>query len=63
VRAELLKLKMRTAFGDYAVDQDGFQTAHKMVMIQWQDGKRIVVWPDDLANGKVRYPTPPWNQR
>ena len=63
VRAELLKLKMRTAFGDYAVDQDGFQVAHKMVMIQWQDGKRIVVWPDDLANGKPRFPTPPWNQR
>ena len=63
VRAELLKLKLRTAFGDYAVDQDGFQLAHKMVMIQWQDGKRIVVWPDDLANGKVRFPTPPWNQR
>ena len=63
VRAELLKLKMRTAFGDYAVDHDGFQTAHKMVMIQWQDGKRVVVWPDDLASGKLRYPTPPWNQR
>ena len=63
VRAELLKLKIRTAFGDYAVDQDGFQTAHKMVMIQWQDGKRLVVWPDDLANGKVRFPTPPWSQR
>jgi branched-chain amino acid transport system substrate-binding protein len=63
VRAELLKLKMRTAFGDYAVDQDGFQIAHKMVMIQWQDGKRLVVWPEDLANGKMRYPTPPWSQR
>ena len=63
VRAELLKLKIRTAFGDYAVDHDGFQTAHKMVMIQWQDGKRVVVWPDDLASGKLRFPTPPWNQR
>ncbi len=63
VRAELLKLKMRTAFGDYTVDQDGFQTAHKMVMIQWQDGKRVVVWPDDLASGKLRFPTPPWSQR
>jgi branched-chain amino acid transport system substrate-binding protein len=63
VRAELLKLKIRTAFGDYAVDQDGFQIAHKMVMIQWQDAKRLVVWPDDLANGKLRYPTPPWSQR
>ncbi len=63
VRAELLKLKIRTAFGDYAVDHDGFQTAHKMVMIQWQDGKRVVVWPDDLASGKLRFPTPPWSQR
>jgi branched-chain amino acid transport system substrate-binding protein len=63
VRDELLKLKTRTAFGDYAVDQDGFQIAHKMVMLQWQDGKRIIVWPDDLANGKPRFPTPPWNQR
>jgi len=63
VRAELLKLKIRTAFGDYAIDQDGFQIAHKMVMIQWQDAKRVVVWPDDLATGKPRYPTPPWSQR
>jgi branched-chain amino acid transport system substrate-binding protein len=63
VRAELLKLKIRTAFGDYAVDQDGFQISHKMVMIQWQDAKRLVVWPDDLANAKMRYPTPPWSQR
>ena len=63
VRAELLKLKIRTAFGDYSVDQDGFQTAHKMVMIQWQDGKKVVVWPDDLASGKLRFPTPPWSQR
>jgi len=63
VRAELLKLKMTTAFGDYQVDERGFQTAHKMVMIQWQDGKRVTVWPAHLADGKAIYPTPAWNQR
>jgi branched-chain amino acid transport system substrate-binding protein len=63
VRMELLGLKMRTAFGDYAVDQDGFQTAHKMVTLQWQDGRILIVWPDELSNGKARFPTPPWNQR
>ena len=63
VRAELLALRLRTAFGDYAVDQDGFQIAHKMVTLQWQDGKIAIVWPDDLATAKLRYPTPPWNQR
>jgi branched-chain amino acid transport system substrate-binding protein len=63
VRDELLKLKTRTAFGDYAVDADGFQVAHKMVMLQWQDGKRVIVWPEDLSNAKPRFPMPPWNQR
>ncbi|HEV8472480.1 MAG TPA: amino acid ABC transporter substrate-binding protein [Methylomirabilota bacterium] len=63
VREQLLKLEMRTAFGDYKVDQDGFQVAHKMVTFQWQKEKKIVVWPDDLAKGKASYPTPPWTSR
>jgi len=63
VREQLLKMEIRTAFGDYKVDGDGFQVAHKMVMLQWQDGKRVVVWPDDLAGGKPRYPTPEWSKR
>src|SRR5262247_3863772 len=56
VRDTLLALKTRTMFGDYQVDKDGFQIAHKMVLLQWQEGKRVVVWPDDLANGKPRFP-------
>jgi len=63
VRDQLLKMEIKTAFGEYKVEPDGFQIAHKMVMLQWQDGKRIVVWPDDLANGKPRYPTPEWGKR
>jgi len=63
VRDQLLKMETKTAFGEYKVEPDGFQIAHKMVMLQWQDGKRIVVWPDDLANGKMRYPTPEWGKR
>ena len=63
VREQLFKLEMRTVFGEYKVDQDGFQVAHKMVTFQWQEGKKVVVWPDELAQGKPRSPTPPWNQR
>jgi branched-chain amino acid transport system substrate-binding protein len=63
VREQLLKLETRTMFGDYKVDETGFQTAHKMVMLQWQDGKKVTVWPDELAKAKPRFPTPPWNQR
>ena len=63
IRAELLKLKTTTAFGDYQVDERGFQTAHKMVLIQWQEGKRVTVWPGNLSEAKPLYPTPPWSQR
>ena len=63
VREQLLKLEMRTPFGDYKVDADGFQLAHKMVTFQWQKEKKVVVWPDDLAKAKPLFPTPPWTSR
>ena len=63
VRETLLKLEMKTAFGDYKVDETGFQVAHKMVILQWQEGKKHIVWPDELAAMKARFPTPPWNAR
>jgi branched-chain amino acid transport system substrate-binding protein len=63
VREQLLKLETKTMFGEYKVDPDGYQVAHKMVTFQWQGEKKITVWPDELAQAKPRFPTPPWNQR
>lgn len=63
IREQLLKLKMATAFGDYQVDERGFQVAHKMVLHQWQDGKKVTVWPASVAGGKPLFPTPPWQRR
>ena len=63
IREQLLKLKITTAFGEYQVDERGFQVAHKMVLIQWQEGKRVTVWPAQLSEAKPLYPMPPWNQR
>jgi branched-chain amino acid transport system substrate-binding protein len=63
VRDAILKLDFNTVFGAFKVDADGLQIAHKMVTIQWQAGKRVIVWPEELAPSKPRFPTPPWNQR
>ena len=63
VRDAILKLDFNTVFGAFKVDPDGFQIAHKMVTFQWQDGKKVIVWPDELAAVKARFPTPPWSQR
>ena len=26
-------------------------------------GKKVIVWPEELAPGKPRFPTPPWSRR
>src|SRR5262249_56585233 len=63
IRAEILKMDTSNVYGAFKVDADGFQVTHKMVLFQWQDGKKAIVWPDELANGQLRVPTPPWNVR
>jgi branched-chain amino acid transport system substrate-binding protein len=63
VRDAIAKMDLNTAFGAFKVDEIGVQVAHKMVMFQWQDGKKVIVWPDELAPGRPRFPTPPWGQR
>ena len=63
LREALLTLRTSTVLGDFAIDERGFQIGHKAIAIQWQDGKQVVVWPDEVASGKPRFPTPPWGQR
>ena len=63
VRNELLKLDTHTAYGAFKVDEGGFQVAHNMVLFQWQGGKKIIVWPEELAADRPRFPTPLWKKR
>jgi branched-chain amino acid transport system substrate-binding protein len=63
VRAAILKMDLNTVFGAFKVDPDGFQIAHRGVIFQWQAGKKVIVWPEELAPVKARFPTPPWSQR
>ncbi len=63
IREAILKIDLNTVYGGFKVDADGFQIAHKMVTFQWQDGRKVIVWPEELAPGKPRFPTPPWSQR
>jgi len=63
LREALLALTTKTVLGDFAIDDRGFQIAHKAITIQWQDGKQVTVWPDEVVSAKPRFPTPPWSQR
>jgi len=63
LRKAVLGLDMSTVYGAFKVDQDGVQIGHKMLIFQWQDAKKVIVWPDELASDTPRFPTPPWSQR
>ena len=63
IRDAILGMDINTVYGGFRVDADGFQLAHRMVTFQWQDGKKVIVWPEDLAPGTPRFPTPPWSGR
>ena len=63
LRDAILKMDHNTVFGGFRVDRDGVQIGHKMLLFQWQDGKKVIVWPEELAANQPRFPTPPWSQR
>jgi branched-chain amino acid transport system substrate-binding protein len=63
LRNAILKLDFNTVFGAFKVDPRGLQIAHRNVLFQWQEGRKVIVWPEELAPGKPRFPTPPWSQR
>lgn len=63
VRDALLTLETTTVFGPFAVDERGYQTANQGVLIQWQDGEKAVVWPEEMATAEPRFPTPAWDER
>ncbi len=27
------------------------------MMMQWQDGKQLAIWPQNVANGKITFPS------
>lgn len=63
LRAAILTMDMNTVYGAFKVDGTGLQVGHRMLVFQWQDGKKAIVWPDELSPGPPRFPTPPWSQR
>src|SRR2546425_1441699 len=54
LREALLTLKTKTIVGDFAVDERGFQIAHKAITIQWQDGKQVVVWKSEEHTSELQ---------
>ena len=61
---EFYALTMPTILaGEYSVDETGKQTGHIPLTIQWQEGEKVIVAPEDLKTGDLILPTPTWDER
>ncbi len=58
VRAAHTDLEFMSFYGAWDVDETGLQVGHTMVVMQWQNGKRVIVWPPQAKTGEVLYPKP-----
>ncbi|MBX3491471.1 MAG: amino acid ABC transporter substrate-binding protein [Parvibaculum sp.] len=63
VRQALTETAMMTFYGRIEFDETGKNVAKPMVLFQMQDGKYVVVYPEEFAEAKIRWPTPPWGER
>jgi branched-chain amino acid transport system substrate-binding protein len=63
VRDALAGLDVTTFYGEIKFASNGSNQTKPMVTTQIQSGKLVTVFPTDVANAQLIYPTPPFGQR
>lgn len=63
VRVALGQLTFMSFYGGWDVDETGLQVGHLMVDMQWQGGRRVLIWPPEAATGKLYYPMPTFAEK
>ena len=52
IRAALFDLDQDSVIGRYAVDHTGMQVKRLEMIVQWQNGRKEIVWPEDIRSAK-----------
>ncbi len=59
IQAAAQKLMCQTLFGKFQLDpKSGLQMGHQVVIVQWQQGQRRVVWPPEQAERPLVFSHP-----
>ncbi len=57
LRQAAATLDFTTFFGRFRIDPEtGLQTGRSTLLVQWKDGRKVVVWPPESATGALRCP-------
>ncbi|HSL98996.1 MAG TPA: amino acid ABC transporter substrate-binding protein [Candidatus Limnocylindria bacterium] len=63
VRKALGETTFMSFYGSWEIDDTGLQVGHDMVDVQWQFGKRVIVWPESAKTGDFVYPMPTFAEK
>ncbi len=64
VREAMNDIEFMCVYGKWKIDPEtGKQIGHEMVIVQWQGGKKVIVWPPEAANAEPYYPMPTWEEK
>jgi branched-chain amino acid transport system substrate-binding protein len=63
IRDALQEVEMMTIFGGYKVNEKGAQIGRHAYVFQIRDGKRKVIWPENVKEADLLAPTPQWSNR
>jgi branched-chain amino acid transport system substrate-binding protein len=63
VRKTLGETTFMSFYGSWEIDETGLQVGHDMVDVQWQNGQRVIVWPDSAKTGEFVYPMPTFAEK
>ena len=63
IRQQLRQMKFRSLLGRYSVDETGRQKAKSIYVMQWQNGRRVLVMPKTMRQQPIIYPFTPWSER
>ncbi len=45
-----------TFYGKFKTDSKGNQIGHEMIVVQWQNGEKVIVYPESTAQSRIIYP-------
>jgi branched-chain amino acid transport system substrate-binding protein len=63
VRDAIAKLDFMSFYGQIKFDERGINVYKPMAVEQWQNGRRVTVYPSDVAETKALWPAPAWSGR
>jgi branched-chain amino acid transport system substrate-binding protein len=64
LRKVLSTMKIDTVMGKHEVDPaTGMQIGINGLLVQVLNGKREIIWPDDLRTAEAKIPVPGWDKR